>query len=77
MQNNPFASGLVTHCGCIYDTLNPQGSFKHTHTAHPAAGQRAKEDGCHEGSQHWFLQAKPLARVVPGHFASAGAVPVC
>lgn len=39
----------------------------HTHTVHPAAGQRAKEDGCHEGSQHWFLQAKPLARVMPGH----------
>lgn len=37
------------------------------HTLHPAAGQRAKEDGCHEGSQHWFLQAKPLARVMPGH----------
>lgn len=47
----------------MYDTLNPHG----LHTLHPAARQRAKEDGCHEGSQHWFLQAKPLARVMPGH----------
>lgn len=23
-------------------------------------------NGCHEGSQHWFLQAKPLACVMPG-----------
>lgn len=44
------------HCTCMYDALNPHG----LHTLHPAARQRAKEDG-HEGSQHWFLQAKPLA----------------
>lgn len=47
----------------MYDTLNPHA----LHTLHPAMGQKAKEDGCHEGSQHWFLQAKPLARVMPGH----------
>lgn len=34
---------------------------------HQAVGQRDKDDGCHEGSQHWFLQAKPLACVIPGH----------
>lgn len=48
----------------LYDRLNPHG----LHTLHPAVRQRAKEDGCHEGSRHWFLQAKPLARVLPGYF---------
>lgn len=51
------------HCTCTYGILNHHG----LHTLHPAVRQRAKEDGCHEGSQHWFLQAKPLAQVMPGH----------
>lgn len=37
----------------------------HTHLT-SSSGQRAN-NGCHEGSQHWFLQAKPLTRVMPGH----------
>lgn len=36
----------------------------HTHFT-SSSGQRAN-NGCHEGSQHWFLQAKPLTRVMPG-----------
>lgn len=54
------------HCTRMYDVLTPRG----LHTSHPAVRQRAKEDGCHEGSQHWFLQAKPLALAVPGHLLS-------
>lgn len=52
------------------DTQNPRG----LQTLHSAARQRAKEDGCREGSQHWFLQAKPLARGDARSFASCWCV---